>query len=135
MAKDGLIANYAADFLTTRDPGLFLVWGSVPPDRVMAARTRIAQILGLIAAGDFSDTDLARAKQSLVGSYTLENETVEDQGTSLGFYDAIASYKYAVNYEAMVQATTRDDLERVVKHYFRAVYTVVMAPPGTVVGD
>lgn len=127
----GLLSDVGSDFLTSRDPGLFLVWGDAPISQVREARERVQALVGGLSTGGFSAADLARARMSLLGSYTLENETTLDQATSLGFYDSVVTADYAVRYDAAVQSVTRADVERVAGRYFRASYTVVMGPPGT----
>jgi len=131
LSKPGLLSGLGSDFLTSRDPGLFVIWGYAPVGKIKAVRQKIEDVVGEIAAGTFSDAALARARQSLVGSYNLENETTSDQATDLGFYDSIVGYEYAIKYDSVAQSITRADLMRVAHRYFRTVYTVVLAPAGT----
>ncbi|MDQ2730697.1 MAG: insulinase family protein [Armatimonadota bacterium] len=131
LGKPGLLTGYSSDFLTTRDPGLFLIWGFTPVGQLQSARKKLLEVIDEVKTGAFSEADLARARGLLLGSYALENETATDASSGLGFYDAISSYTYAVNYEQEVQRVTRDDLRRVAAAYFKTSYAVVIAPPGT----
>lgn len=131
LGKTGSLTGYSSDFLTTRDPGLFLVWGYVPVGQVSPVRQKLLDIMDQVKRGAFSDAELARARGLLLGSYALENETVIDASSGLGFYDAIASYTYAVQYERDVQSVTQEDIRRVASADFKTSYVVVIAPPGT----
>jgi zinc protease len=130
LGATGLITDYGSDFLTQRRAGLFLIWGTTRPTLLHRARQTLIDTVAAVATGDFTDDDLARARQILLGSYTLGNETVADQNTGLGFYEAIGSYTYAVDYDRLVQAATRNDVRRVAQEYFRATYVAALAPQG-----
>ena len=134
MSRTGLLNDISSDFLTSRDPGLFLIWGYAPVNRIVEARQRTLEIVRSLGAGAFGDEDVSRAKSNLLGSYNLENETVNDQATGLGFYDSIATYEYAVEYDMVVQSLTRNDIQRVAHDYFQGSYTIIMAPPGAPTG-
>jgi len=108
-----LADEFSVSFLTQAAPGLFGVQATCSPDRIQAVRRAIEGEAARLGADLVSDDELAKAKQRLVHEYAFANETFEDQAATLGFYEAIASYQFAVGYLDRVRSITAAELQAV----------------------
>ncbi len=87
-----------------------------PENRARAVSATLAEIARL-RAGGISATDLARAKTELKRQYIQQSETVSGQASSLGFYDMIADYRFALTYLESIERITAADIKAVAAKY------------------
>jgi len=120
----------SAMYLTQRDPGVFYVWAAAPTGGLEAAANAILAEVADVRANGITPEELARAKAIVTGSYATQSETYVDQAATLGFYDSIDSYQFAVDYEGLVNAVTAEDVQRVALAYLDIdKYTLVSIVP------
>jgi zinc protease len=112
----GLAGGFSADYLTQHDSGLFLINIIAPTD--MAQATAAVRDLMVQAGTGLAAPDLENAKTLLRRQYVQQANNTNGQAGAIGFYDAIDSYQYAVNYLNLVQQTTSEDIAKVAKKYF-----------------
>lgn len=117
-AESPLALGFETDYLTQRDSGLFLITLIAPIDRTAAQKAVLDDIERIQKEG-LSDEDLARAKNMLRHQYIRQGETLSGQAGSLGFYDAIDSYEFAITYLDRIAKITNDDIKRVATTYFK----------------
>jgi len=112
----GLAGGFSVDYLTQRDTGLFLITIIAPIKKDEA----VAAVMELMegAKGGLPEAGLQYAKTMLRRQYVEQAETSTGQAGGLGFYDAIDSYEFAVNYLKLVDQTTNADIARVAQKYF-----------------
>ncbi len=129
-AKD-LITAFNVDFITHLDDGLVVVTATVAPDKELDARAALMAQFTRIAKDGVTEEELAAAKRQLRNSYAFTNEGYGDQVGSMGFYQMIDSYRFAVDYIDAVNAVTPDDLKSVAARYFdpQKAVLVVFRPP------
>jgi zinc protease len=111
-----LAGGFSADYLTQHDSGLFLI-SIIAPSDAEQATAAVKNLMAGAGAG-LSASDLENAKTLLRRQYVAQSNNTSGQAGALGFYDAIDSYQFAVNYLDIVQQTTSDDIARVAKKYF-----------------
>ncbi len=120
------------EFVTRRDPGLFVVTCVAAEDQELAARRAVLEALRRITEEPLKPDELAAAKKLLRDAYAFSNETLMDQTGSMGFYDCIDTYKFAIEYIAEVNKVTAKDVQRTARRYLRLdAYTLVTAQPTT----
>jgi zinc protease len=112
-----LAGTLGAMYLTQKDPGLFYIWAVVPPDGIDAYTNVVLAEIAEVRANGISDDELRRAKAIVIGNYAMQSETYIDQASTLGFYDSISSYEFALNYEDLVNAVTAKDIVRLATDY------------------
>jgi len=115
--SDAPALAFDVDYLTQRDPGLFVISLVVEPanrDAAIAATLKEVETVQRDAIG--ADA-LMRAKRVLSQQYTMQGETVSGQAGALGFYEMIDSYRFAVDYLDRIQRVTADDVRRVAQKY------------------
>ena len=112
-----LAITCAVQFLTQRDPGLFIITAVTAPDKELAARQASLEEVEQLRAAPVSDQTLQEAKRLLYADYAFTNEAYTDQVDTLVFYEAIDSYRFATEYIELVNQVTAADLQAVVSKY------------------
>ncbi|PQV63842.1 putative Zn-dependent peptidase [Abditibacterium utsteinense] len=111
-----LVASYDVDYLTQKDSGLFLISLVDPQDREAAVEAILSEVKR-IGENGVSEAELRRAKEQLRDQYIDQGATVAGQAGALGFYDTIASYRFATDYLSRCSKITASDLQRVAQKY------------------
>ncbi|MBP6962853.1 MAG: insulinase family protein [Armatimonadetes bacterium] len=100
------------------------------PDAGQAVKDQILALASELADGRFADDDVERAKRYLIGSHALGRERTRDRARYLGIYEALGlGYRYDSEYDALVRAVSRTDLERVCRDIFSRPAAVVPVGP------
>jgi zinc protease len=111
-----LVASYDVDFLTQRDAGLFIVSLVDAVDREAAVNVVLDEIKRVRDKG-VTPEELDRAKGQLREQYIEQGENAAGQAGALGFYEAIATHRFAINYLDLCARVTNADLKRVATKY------------------
>lgn len=111
-----LVESYDVDYLTQRDAGLFIIALVEPADREAAVNAVLGEIKR-VRDGGISPDELARAKRELRAQYIEQGETLAGQAGSLGFYEMIATHRFALEYLDRTARLTAADLRRVAQKY------------------
>jgi zinc protease len=131
LVETGIADEVSADFLTQEMPGLFAIRATCAPQRLAQARRALADEILRLRREPVTDGEFAKAQRRLAYSYVFANETVEDQAATLGFYEAIATYEFAVAYLDQVRSLTAAEVLAAARKHLdpeRAVW-VAIAPP------
>ena len=130
----GLVTAFNLDFVTHLSDGLVVLSVTVAPDKELDARTAIMAQFERLGTEGVTEDELAAAKRQLRNSYAFTNEAYSDQVGSMGFYEMIDSYRFAVDYIGAVNAVTPDDIKSVAARYLdpqKAVLVVFRPPSAT----
>ncbi len=111
-----LVDSYDVDYLTQRDPGLILVTlvGVKDRDETIAVIENEIKRLGENGPGE---AEMQRARELLRRQYLEQSEGAAGQAGALGFYEMIADYKFALQYEQLTQTVTSADVQRIAREY------------------
>jgi zinc protease len=138
LEEKGLVNAFDFQYITQRDEGLVLITAATQPDKELEARSAITEQLRRLADEGVTDDELARSKRVLRNSYAFSNEAYSDQVGSLGFYEMIDTYRFAIDYIDAVNQVMPDDIKRVAAEYLagdKAVLVIFRPPaphkPGT----
>lgn len=112
-----LASAYEVDFLTQRDAGLFLITLAGTSDKEAAIKAVQAEV-ERARKGQLSTEEVNHAKMLLRSQYIEQAENPAGQAGSLGFYDMISSYQFAVDYLSQCSKVTAADIQRVAQKYF-----------------
>ena len=121
------------NFLTQELPGLFGIQVTCAPQRLEEVRRALEREAAKLGAEPISDDELAKAKERLARSYAFSNETFEERANTLGFYEAIATYEFALDYLDQVRSLTGAELQTAASSYLnpgRSIW-VVIVPKGS----
>lgn len=109
---------FDVDYLTQRDPGLFLIALIAPRDRNAAIGAVMGEVERVKNDG-LTEEELARAKEILRLQYIRQSETISGQAGALGFYEMIDNCQFATTYLDRIAKVTNDDIRRVAKEYLK----------------
>lgn len=85
---------------------------------IQSAKAAILEQIQRLMDGKFSEEDLERAKQYIIGSHTIKHERVRDRAYYLGWYESMGKgYQYDTKYLDDVRKVTKQDVVEVAKRY------------------
>lgn len=117
VTKTNLSYDASADFLTHRYPGLLsLIAAGRNPNLIEIKDTILARIAGIIKDG-ITESELIKAKRSLLGQFAFQNETFSGRANTYGFYDRISKAEFGDTYIESIQAINNEDIKRVASKY------------------
>jgi predicted Zn-dependent peptidase len=125
---ENLARAVGVDFLTQRDRALFGVWAVCDPAKVGTVKDAIRGELARVAAGPIPADELAIARRLLTTGYAFANEIPADRAATLGFYEAVDSYRFASQYLSWVRSLTAADVAEVAGWYAVDPVWVVLTP-------
>ncbi len=111
-----LVDSYDVDYLTQRDPGLILISLVGVQDRDATIAVIEKEIARLAKEGP-GEAEMQRARELLRRQYLEQSEGAAGQAGALGFYEMIADYKFALQYEQLTQTATSADVQRIAREY------------------
>lgn len=128
--KRDLVSAVWGDYITLRDPGLVTFYAETDPKKLQQARDAILEQVAQLRETLVPEDELMRAKQLLLGVYTLDNETYDGQAGTLGFYEAKDTYEFALEYADRIAKVTPSDVQRVAQKYLGPNnYSLVLMQP------
>ena len=115
-ANKPLVDSYDVEYLTQRDPGLITITlvGVQDRDATIAVVENEIKRLGETGPGE---AEMQRARELLRRQYLEQSEGAAGQAGALGFYEMIATYKFALQYEQLTQTVTGADVKRIAREY------------------
>jgi len=129
LLDSGLATEFSADFLTQKLPGLFGIRVTCAPERVAQVRQAVEAELLRLHREPLTDDEMTRVRRRLEHSYAFANETVEDEAETLGFYEAIATYEFAVSYLEQARSLSAEELQTAARKYLdpaREIWVAIM---------
>ncbi|MFP3902856.1 MAG: M16 family metallopeptidase [Armatimonadota bacterium] len=117
-------------YLTQFQPGLMMLTAGVHGDGEITVRNIILEEITRLRSEKVSEEALDRAKRLLRTEYAFTNESYSGQIGSMGFYEAIDTYEFAIDYIDYVNAVTAQDVQDVARKYLDPeAYTLVILRP------
>ena len=115
-ANKPLVDSYDVDYLTQRDAGLILISlvGVQNRDETISV---IENEVKRLSENGPTDAEMKRARELLQRQYLEQSESAAGQAGALGFYEMIADYKFALEYEKLTQTVTGADVQRIAREY------------------
>jgi len=113
-----LVSEYQVDFLTQKDPGLFVITCVLSDENIEKVKSALLEACMRLSRELVGQSELVKAKALLEGQYAASNETADGQAGSLGFYEVIDSYLFATDYVSRIHMVTAEDVRRVAQQYF-----------------
>lgn len=105
------------EFLTQKQPGLLIITALTHPAREIEAQTAILAEVKRLSDEPLPVAELDRAKRLLYTEYAFSNESYDDQVGSMGFYAAIDTYRFALEYINQVMQIIPEQLQEVARKY------------------
>lgn len=127
--KRKLVEDIGAHFLTSKEPGLVMFSTQIQASQAEQLKESIFTVLWNIKRGNFSDSDIERARNLLLKHFTYGNETNEGKAESLGFYEILGDMNFALNYKNLIRSVTKEDMVRTANKYFNDEYVLYILKP------
>jgi len=118
LKEKGLVSEIHSFFLTQKYPSVFIIYASTWGDVIEEVRKGILESLSQLKT-NINEESLAKAKRSLLFSFSLNCETYADQAHILGFYESISDYSFACDYPKMVEEITLEETKQAWDKYIR----------------
>jgi predicted Zn-dependent peptidase len=126
--KSDIATDVGVDFLTQRGRALFGIRVVCPPERVDEVRRVIVSELQRAAREPVPPVELVSAKRLLAAGYAFANETPSDRATTLGFYEALDTYRIASYYLSWVTYARPETVMQVAGWYSGEPVWIVLRP-------
>jgi zinc protease len=92
---------------------------------------RILKNMDRAKAGEIKDDEFRTAQQMIVAFHALENDTIEAQARLAALHELYGlGYDYDRQFDARIQAVTRDDVVRIARKYLTQYLLVTSSPKG-----
>jgi predicted Zn-dependent peptidase len=116
------------------DPGLFTITSMVQEGKTPAeVEDAIYQQLDQLTAESITDRDMQKAINQAQSSFIFRQQSLQDQGFTIGFFHMLQSYTVINEYIDRLRQVTKQDVERVARTYLtkrhRSVVTIVPKGP------
>jgi zinc protease len=131
MVDKKIADSVNVDFLTQREPGLIIAVAVGDGPNELKMKQAILATIDRLRRGDFTESELKRAKVLLTNTYTFGNETNSGKADSIGFYEAIDKMDFAVQYLAEVNKVDKKGVMAAANKYFTPGFYSVIARPGS----
>ncbi|NSW56342.1 MAG: insulinase family protein [Armatimonadetes bacterium] len=135
VSQEEIGAVPEVEFITKRDPGLFLVTCVAKPQMELETREIILAEIEKLHNTLLTPEELAGVKAVVRAGYSFDNSSYENQVSSMGFYEAIDSYRFAIDYITTLESVTAEDVQRVARQYLGLDnYSLVIIRPKSASG-
>jgi zinc protease len=131
--KENLAATVDADFETRKDPGIFLLSATLPPENESRVFGIMRDELRRVATEPIPAAELDRVKSSLLYKYAFDAQTYFKRAERLCLFGVMSDVSVEAHWAGLLESVTAEDLRRVAARYLAAdlgSYSVVR-PEGT----
>ena len=104
------ILDISINFQTMKHPGLILISAAYKKNDPDSMKNKIMEEIKKVAAGDFTMSDMNRAKTMLSNSFIFSNETNSGLAGTLGYYEVLHTYKDALNYIDSINGVSKESI-------------------------
>lgn len=119
----------AATFTPRRFASEMLVYLQTNPMSIELAKERILANLDDLKSNGPSASELARAKEYLVGTFALSHQRVRERAWHYGLFEALGmGYEFDEAFPQKVRQVTAADIQRICKEYLEGGSLVVVMP-------
>ncbi len=103
LAREKGLFHYIGSWIDrTKDPGLWVIYGALGPDRLDNAFTALFEELGNIAGSGISAAELSAAKRELIRDYKSSRESFFRRSESLCYYELTSNLALEGLYEQII---------------------------------
>ncbi|MFH1824157.1 MAG: pitrilysin family protein [Candidatus Firestonebacteria bacterium] len=117
--------SIGSSYSTMKDEGLFNIRATLEEKNEIILEDKIMEEINKTKEG-VSLNELNKAKAIIENNYIFEHETNESIGNSLGYYEAISSYKLELFYLDNIKKVNLDDVKKVANKYLSGKPSIVV---------
>jgi len=125
-----LVNTVYAGYAAYQQVGMFSIYAEAKGLKQEELETAVSRILDDVARYGVTDAELARAKAIIRTDLAFAAETNAEIAALLGRFEVGGSVEDALRYTAALQKVTKEDVQRVARHYLTsAAYVAVAIKP------
>ncbi len=124
--EKGLVHSISASSYTPRDPGGVFIDATLAPEKTGQALKAILDEISHLGKEGVSSEELHRVKVNVESGLIYDRQTVQGQARKMGYDEVIAGdLQFEKEYMRRIALLQSDDLEKVVKKYFKTSHLVI----------
>lgn len=128
---DGVqFGRFGIEYVSTRQPGRFLIWAQTSPQMADKLRQSTLRLLDRLAHGSWANAQISLAQQRVARQYLFDNATYAQQADTLALNESLGNAETAGRYLSLIQGTTAVQLQAAVPTMLLARVTLGQPPKG-----
>ncbi|MEO0814282.1 MAG: insulinase family protein, partial [Myxococcota bacterium] len=127
LRKHQLVNAASAYAYTPKDPGIFVMTGTMRSENSKAALLSMAEQVVRLQDAKLEPGELEKARVVMLSESAYQRETVQGQARKLGFYETVCGdFEFEHRYETALRALNASDVQAAAQTYLSAAPTVVL---------
>jgi zinc protease len=116
----GLVHSIYASSYTPKDPGAFIIGGTLPAENVGRALEAILEEVNRLRTEGVTPEELHRVKVNIESDLIYNRQTVQGQAGKIGYYEITAGdIQFEKEYMRRIALLQNEDIQKVLKKYFK----------------
>jgi len=130
LRGEGLVYEvHAYNWMPPGEPGYFGVYARTQPATASEVAERCAAIIERLGRGDFTDEELATAKNRIVTTEALGLQTNAQRAQDAAINELYGlGYDFSSRLSGLVEKVSREDVMRVANTYLKKRFTLIVTP-------
>ncbi|WP_218079655.1 M16 family metallopeptidase [Anthocerotibacter panamensis] len=127
--EKGWARNLNSYFSLQHDPGLFVIGAQVEPQFLEPVEHVIREEVQRLTHGDFTLSELERARRLLISEFVFGTETPSQTCTLHGYYSTVADLDQLSQYRALLDTLEAADIQQAAQRYLGGDPTTLIFEP------
>lgn len=124
--EKGLVNSISCSSFTPKDPGIFIIGATLPPENVEKASEEILKEVIRVKREGISAEELHRVKVSIESDLIYDRQTVQGEARKIGYYEVIAGdVQFEKEYMRRILLMQSEDVRGIVGKYFKPSRMVI----------
>ncbi len=117
----GLVHSIYASSYTPKDPGAFIIGGTLPAENVGRALEAILEEVKRLRTEGVTAEELHRVKVNFESNLIYDRQTVQGQAGKIGYYELTAGdVQFEKEYMRRIALLQNEDIQKVLRKYFKS---------------
>jgi len=122
----GLVHSIYASSYTPKDPGAFIIGGTLPAENVGRALEAILEEVNRLRTEGVTAEELHRLKVNIESDLIYNRQTVQGQAGKIGYYEVTAGdVQFEKEYMRRIALLQNEDIQKVLKKYFKPLQLTI----------
>ena len=122
----GLVHSIYASSYTPKDPGAFIIGGTLPAENVGMALEAILEEVNRLRTEGVTPEELHRVKVNIESDLIYNRQTVQGQAGKIGYYEVTAGdVQFEKEYMRRIALLQNEDIQKVLKKYFKPLQLTI----------
>jgi zinc protease len=122
----GLVHSIYASSYTPKDPGAFIIGGTLPAENVGRTLEAILEEVNRLRTEGVTPEELHRVKVNIESDLIYNRQTVQGQAGKIGYYEVTAGdVQFEKEYMRRIALLQNEDIQKVLKKYFKPLQLTI----------